>query len=63
MMANLFGSHVEWRPCWLLHGKRLSCALDDGKAKVTEHDLAFGVEQEILWFDIAVDHALLVSIV
>ena len=32
-------------------------------AKIIEHDLLLGVEQHILWFDIAMDHPLLMGII
>src|SRR5205823_4294650 len=63
MVANLFGSHVEWRPCWLLRGERLERSLDDSQAKVAEDHLASGVEQQIGWLDIAVNDALLMGII
>jgi hypothetical protein len=58
----LFWSHIQRRARMVLWGEGGSRVLDNGNAKVTEHDFMAPIEQHILGFDISMNEALLMSI-
>ncbi len=60
---DLFGSHVDGGPSLTLGRERVQAVLNHCNTKITEHDFIIGREQHIFWFDIAMDHTLLMSVI
>src|SRR6266568_2109214 len=63
MALDLFGSHVQRRSGWWLRLERGERALHHRDAKIAEQHLARGADEEILRFDIPMDHLLLMGVV
>src|SRR5947209_11717827 len=62
LAPKLFWGHVACRACDVLHTLRARGLGDQSNAEVAEQDLLASPNEQVLWFNIAMDEVLVVSV-